>query len=59
LNSNDNANSKPALTKQFKQWMDGAATMAMTVMVMKTTEMSSGSLQKGVGGEKFHCAVFL
>jgi len=38
LNRNDNENSKPALTKQFKQWMDGAAAMAMTVMEDKTTE---------------------
>jgi len=37
LNGNDNANSKPAVTKQFKQQMDGAATtMAMTVK--ETTE---------------------
>jgi len=28
LNGNDNADSKPALAKQFK--MDGAATMTMT-----------------------------
>jgi len=38
LNGNDNANSKPALTKQFKQRIDGAAIMAMTMMVKETTE---------------------
>jgi len=38
LNRNDNANSKPALTKQFDQWICGAAIMAMTMMEGKTTE---------------------
>jgi len=31
-------NSKPSLTKQFKQWMDGAATKAMTVMAKQMVE---------------------
>jgi len=38
LNRNDNANSKPALTKQFEQWMDGAAAMTMAVVEDKATE---------------------
>jgi len=37
LNGNDNANNKPALAKQFKPCIDGAAIMVMIVMEIQRT----------------------
>jgi len=49
MNGIDNTNHKSALTKQFKQWVDGAVTNAMTMTVKQSVE-NTGNLQKGAGG---------
>jgi len=41
------------------KWICGAAARAMTMTVKQAIEKEPENLQKGAGGQKFYCAVFL
>jgi len=55
----ENTNSKSALTKQFKTMYGLELQQEVMTTVKQAIEKEPENLQKGAGGQKFYCAVFL